>query len=109
MYTETRLQKESRMKAVTLKNGSEEANVLVTVTMMSLRRLMKEKPIIFYELVMKCRDSNHQFFGKDCQDLERLNLVQPDGRVHDSIRNIVLSAAIGDGLEMRLGSPIKEG
>jgi len=95
------------METVVLKNDAEELKSLVIATMMSLEFLMKEQPIVFYELVMKCRDHNHRFFGNTGEDLEKLALVQPGGSVHDSICNIVLSATNGNGLKMTLGSPIK--
>ncbi len=95
------------MKLVTLKNGSQEAEGLVVVAMMSLRKLIQEKPIVFYELVMKARDPNHKFFGQSIEDLKALSLVSVDGSMHDSIRNIVLSAAEGEGLDMALTSPIR--
>ena len=88
-----------------LRNGSEEATALVTVTMMSLKRLFEEKPIVVYELTMKCRDSSHEFFGESESDLQELALVDSDGRIHGSIKNIILSAVQGEGLDMTLGSP----
>jgi hypothetical protein len=98
------------MKLVQLKNGSEELDTLVTVTMVSLESLLQSAPIVFYELVVLCRDSNHQLFGNAGERLEELGLVTLDGtgqaQVHGSIRNVVLSAVTGDGLEMSLGSPI---
>lgn len=95
-------------KCVMLKNGQEEFKALVVVTMMSLRALLAEQPIAFYELVMKCRNRNHQFFGNAGEKLKGLELVQSDGGVHGSIRNIVLSATSGEGLGLVLHSPIKE-
>ncbi len=38
--------------------------------------------------------------------LVSMSLVHPEGRVHDSIRNIVLSAVEGDGVDMTLRSPL---
>jgi|688.fasta_scaffold817402_3 hypothetical protein len=96
------------MQTVTLKNGAEEALPLVTVTMMSLRTLMEQNPIVFYELVTKCRDSNHRFFGNTGDSLKQLGLVQAGEHIHDSVRNIVLSAVKGDGFDMSLGSPFKQ-
>ncbi len=81
---------------------------LVNVTMMSLRDLMQKNPIAFYELVMKCRNHNHKFFGNAGDVLKGLSLVETGGSIHDSIRNIVLSAAKGDGLDMSLGSPVRQ-
>ncbi len=94
------------METIKLKNGAVEAKPLVVVMMLSLKHLMDEKPIAFYELVMKCRDPEHKFFGATGQDLQKLNLVGPDGTIHSSVRNIVLSATSGEGLVLKLHSPI---
>lgn len=90
------------METVILKNGAEEVKALVMVTMMSLRHL---EPI---ELVQKCKDDTHIFWGDTEEKLKSLALLECSGRPHDSIRNIVLSALAGEGLDMRLVSPIKE-
>lgn len=98
-----------QIEVVTLKNGAQEALPLVTVTMISLRTLMAEKPIVMYELAMLCRDRNRQLFGRSGDDLVALSLAGKtnDGwHVHDSIRNIVLSAIEGDGLNITLGNPV---
>lgn len=97
------------MQIIKLRNGAEEAASLVMVTMMSFNRLVEEKPIVAYELVTLCRDPNHQLFGKTGDDLAALSLVQKssDGYiVHNSVRNIVLSAAEGDGFDMQFVSPV---
>ena len=52
------------MEVVKLKNGVEEVKGLVQITMAILSSLMKDDPISFYELVMKCRDRNHKIFSK---------------------------------------------
>ena len=94
------------IKLVTLENGTKEAESLITIVMMSLYKLSEEKPLSVYELVMKCKDNDHQFFGDTTKDLRDLALVQSDDSVHCSIRNIVLSAAEGEELDMVLKSPI---
>jgi hypothetical protein len=93
------------MKVIKLKNGSEEVEPIVLVTMASLHKLFQDQPIAAYELVMKCRDRTHKFWGNYQDVLEKWALVQSDGNVHDSIQNIVLSAVTGDGLYMTLSSP----
>ncbi len=55
------------------------------------------------ELVL---DPNHKFFGNTKDRLEALALVDANGGIHDSIRNIVLSAIEGEDLEMRLTNPV---
>lgn len=97
------------MNRLKLKNGTEEAAPLVKVTMMSAEHLVESNPIAFVELVALCRDRDHELFGNTAVELQRLALVGPDGSVHDSIRNVVLSAAEGEGLEMRFVSPLAEG
>ena len=95
------------MKMVTLKNHTEEALSLVNVTMMSLRSLMKKSPMALYELVMKCKDNGHVCFGNTGKNLRNLSLVQANGLVHGSIKNIVLSAVEGDGFDMVLTNPVQ--
>jgi len=95
------------MEMVILKCGCEEPEPLVKVTMHSFSELWKTKPMIAYELVMLCRDKKHTLFGISGETLKNLALVQPDGSVHDSIRNIITSAVTGEELEMTITSPIK--
>lgn len=97
------------IEVVTLKNGTEEARPLIGVMMLTLQRLWAEKPTVLYELVQLCRDREHELWGSTSEDLLALSLIEKtnDGfRVHDSIRNIVLSAIEGEGLEMKLGNPV---
>jgi hypothetical protein len=95
-------------KTVWLKNSTQEAEGLVKVVMLQLRKLFEGNPIIFYELVTKCRDSSHEFFGETGKELMYMQLVQHDGNsIHSSIRNVVLSAVTGEELEMRLGNPLQ--
>jgi hypothetical protein len=94
------------MEMLTLKNGSEVAAPLVKLTMMVLDSLMGKNPTALYELVMKCRDREHKLYGNTGEVLSSLNLLQPDGRVQDAIRDIVLSATEGEGIDMTLRSPV---
>lgn len=100
------------MEEIKLKNGSSEPKPLVVVTMMSLDGLLKNHAAAFYDLVMICRTANrphqlnrYQPFGNNGQVLQDLSLMDADGNIHSSIRNVVLSAVTGDGLNMTLGSP----
>ena len=95
------------METIKLRNGAEEAKPLVAVTMMHLETLMNERPLALYDLVMRCRDTNYEFFGTNGDYLKSLNLVGQDGSIHGSIRNIILSAIDGDGIDMVLRSPVQ--
>ena len=94
------------METVILKNDTEELKVLVQTTMISLENLVNTNPIAAYELVEMCKDVNHKPFGNVGNILEDLGLVN-SGQVHTSIKNIVLSAFEGDGINLRLTFPIK--
>jgi len=93
---------------VKLKNGAEAMPSAVAVVMMSLEQLFRDHPIAAYELVMKCRDRNHKIFGNGGiqEDLQRRALMIGDGHVHESIRDVILSAVSGDGLQMTLSNPV---
>lgn len=97
------------MQMAKLKNGSEEAFVLVTTTMMALESLMNGFPgvLMASDLVQICRaDPTYSKFGDHEEKLQQLALLQSDGKPHESIRNIVLSAFTGEGLGLKLVNPI---
>lgn len=87
-----------------LRNGSEEAEPLVRSVRMAMFRLFDEKPIAFHELVELAKDENHRPFGKTPDCLLGFDLIDGDGKMHSSTRNIVLSSIDGDGLELRIVS-----
>lgn len=94
------------MSEITLKNGSTEALGLVAATMLVLGSLFDDDPATFYELVMLCRDSGHALFGNARTKLSERALIEQGGQPCESIKNIVLSATSGDGLDMTFGSPV---
>lgn len=93
-------------EVIKLKNGMEEVKSLVTIVAMHINSLLERNPIALYELVLKCRDRDHQFFGHTADDLKDLELLQSDNSVHSSIRNIILSSTVGDGIDMTFVSPV---
>jgi hypothetical protein len=96
------------MKEVTLRNGSQEADVLVNVTMVSLRGMMKDIQGItaLYDLHQICLGTNYQASEQNLQYLVDRSLLQADKRPHQSVKNIVLSAIEGKGLGIHLVSPL---
>jgi hypothetical protein len=99
---------EPTTETVLLKNGAEEVMPLVATVMLVLERLVEEQPVVFYELVMVCRDPHHTPWGQTGGELKARELMSPDGHIHNSIRNIVLSAVEGDGLGMQLVNPMSK-
>ena len=94
------------MDMITLKNGKSEASGLVTSVMVSLNGLMKSNPMAVYELNEVCKNVDHKIFGNLGRVLVDRALLGQDEKPHGCIRNIVLSAVSGEGLEMTIGSPI---
>lgn len=96
------------MKTVVLKNGAEEVESLVVVMMLSLERLIQTNPIAAYELVEVCKNHTHIPFGNTGDVLKYSGLMESNGQIHTSVKNVVLSAFEGDGLNMHLTSPVKQ-
>ena len=68
---------------------------------------MVENPSVFYDFVMKCRDNSYKMWTKDAEkELQALGFMEREERIHQSIRNIVLSAVIGDDLDVLIINPI---
>jgi hypothetical protein len=69
---------------------------------------MVENPLVFYDFVMKCRDNSYKMWTKNAEkELQALSFMQQEGRIHQSIRNIVLSAVEGDDMDMLIMNPVK--
>lgn len=93
---------------VTLKNGAEEFGPLVAGTILTLERLFEDAPIEAYEAVQIARDRTHVPFA--ATGLVAKNIIEPrdEGFVmHDSTRNVILSAVRGEGFDLVLGDPIR--
>jgi hypothetical protein len=96
------------VEVVKLKNGSEEALDQVNAFMYTLRRLFKDEPIAAYDLVLKARNPEHQIFDAARNKLKHFALLLPDGEMHDTVRNIIVSAVTGEGFQMVLNDPIDQ-
>ena len=98
----------TQLENVSLKDGSQVVNVVVTGTMMHLQTLQHEYPVVFYELVMKARDPEYQLFGNSQQTLADRGLIESNGSMHTDIRTIIRNAVVGEGFAMALRSPYPE-
>lgn len=99
------------MEMLRLNNDSSEPKISVATTMMSIRSLWDQGITgicAVSDLYERCRDPNHQIANGELKTLQGLALIQPDGRIHDTIKNVVLSAITGESSDIALGSPIKQ-
>lgn len=105
--------KEKKMlELVKLKNGSSEYSKLVVTTILSLETVIDKQPAAFYDIVEICKNPGYELFEVNADYLVSRDLLKRAGygkfKVHDSIRNIVLSAVEGSRVELVLGSPIAD-
>lgn len=96
------------MDTIILKNGTEEVKSIVTATMMTLENLVEIHPIAAYELNEICKNPGHKLFGNAEDILNKFGLMDSNGKIHSSIKNVVLSAFEGKELEIHLTNPIKQ-
>ena len=91
------------METVSLKTGKTVPKAVVMTTMISLGSLM---PDDLLELAALCKNKDHKLTEDSGAKLKALSLVQADGRVHDAVREIVLSSIESDDVTLTLHSPI---
>ncbi len=97
------------MDSVTLRNGSVEPKSIVLTTMLALDTLWKSGlpgMLEVCDLHAIAQGKGADVNKNTIAHLQELELVQPDGKLHDSVRNIVLSACEGEGIHMTLSSPL---
>jgi hypothetical protein len=94
-----------RQGQVRLRNGAIEPTELIVVTTIALRALLNDDPIGFYEVVQKARNPQHELFGSYGRKLAAQGLVDERGAMHESIRNVILSSAEGEGFGLSLVHP----
>jgi len=96
------------MEEVKLKNGTMEAKIEIAAVLLILEGILDDRPFAFYDLVKHCRDATYRIWGPNELYLRQKKLIAPDGTIHSTIKNVVLSAVSGNGFHMALGNPAKE-
>lgn len=98
------------MSDITLRNGGTAPAAIVRTTDLTLSHLMGTDPIALIELASAARDPEHVLFGKTGAKLIELAMIEgvdSQGRalMRPYMRDIILSATHGEGLEIGLRSP----
>lgn len=88
------------MQPIKLNNGAEVPAILVSTTMEAAKQLLHDDTIAFYEMVEKCRDQSYTMW-KDTEKKVKKYII-----IHDMTCDVIKSAVRGNGLEMRLDSPL---
>lgn len=80
-------------KTVTLSNGTEELQALVALTMLHLKQLSEpESFIVLFDFAALAHDPTYSVFQPSKEKLIALALLDSNGMMHDSTRNIVRCA-----------------
>lgn len=96
------------MRTVRLRNGAEEAEPVVIGVLLGLDLVIERNLVAFRELVAKARDDGYQVSAAGQTVLRARGLLAAEGRLHGSIRNVILAAVTGEGEGMVLGNPLAE-
>ncbi len=98
------------MDTLTLRTGVEAVPAVVVAITRDLKSLWKEGQsgrLLVYDLAMRCKNFSHPISKGDEDRLKRLSLIEEDGSVHESTKEIVLASVEGEGADMRLVSPLQ--
>lgn len=95
------------MNNVKLKNGTEMLEGPARGMYAILLRLFEREVIVFVELVARCRDKNHEFFGGTGERLAELKILDHTGQPHGLVKDIILSGVEGEDLAMSFGPPFE--
>lgn len=85
-----------------LRNGNEHDTKSLMVLHGLLRNLLNTDGILFYELVMRCRNPEHPFFGNTEKALRERSWLDPNGQPNHIVRELVDHVVAGDGIDMTL-------
>lgn len=94
---------------VVLKTGNKASRFLVKEVMAMIKQIQEDTQngaILLNDLVMKCQDEEHRFFDGCQWKLSTLGFLDTDGLVKPSMKEIILSALVGEGNELGFISPI---
>jgi hypothetical protein len=84
------------MQEITLRDGSREVNVDVATTMLTLKKLLDEHPLVLADLFYLATTGDSWLLPGSQEVLGGLNVADDNGKVHGSIRNIVRNAVTVD-------------
>jgi len=91
---------------VELRTGAKVFEATLVAITVSLEDLLRANFTAFYELVEIARNPNHKPFGNAVTVLHERGLLDEDGQMHDTIRDVVLASAEGEGTRLCLVNPV---
>lgn len=98
-------------RMVLLKNGGEAPMSAVTTTMVSLEEMMTGSVptmLAVYDLAEHCK-TGAEVTGRSRELLISYGFMSQEGTVHDVTKDVILSAAQGEGMGFTLINPLVKG
>ncbi len=90
---------------VMLRTGRPVDRTVAGTCWQALQALYRTDPMALFELARLARDPRHQLFDGTAEVLLKFALVDLRGRLHVEVRDLVLAAVVGDGVDMALVDP----
>jgi hypothetical protein len=96
------------MSTITLRTGKEVSHEHLAILMVTLDKLARQDANAYYELVALCRNPEHKLYIGTDKTLRELKLIEKNNQPVEVTRDIVLASAEGEGLNLKLVSPVKQ-
>lgn len=93
---------------VSLRNGGEVARVVVATTLITLRKFEADHPSTLRSLALLAANPGHDVPAEDLDRLVAYGMADSTPALHESVRDIVVSAVEIDGADVRLVSPVRQ-
>lgn len=103
---------EEIMKVATLRNGSKEVLSEVIITNMALLEMIKYPTLLIRLIEIAKNPKSSPYSSKNINDIRAIGklvksgLINEDGTMHSSTRNVILSSIEGDDLDMQIVNPV---
>jgi hypothetical protein len=100
------------IQEIKLKNGGMVPEPLVQVLTVTLSRMLAgqvdglQGMLSAYDLRELCRNPEYLIGDVSLALLKRLALVEPDGSIHECVRDVALSGIVGESLDIHWEDPV---
>ncbi len=94
--------------SVLLKTGQEISTPMVKVVHMALGRLFESKPAVFFDFVSALRNPKEWILRPETVEILNQYSLMEGESIRSEVRLIALASVEGEGLEMKLVSPVAE-
>jgi hypothetical protein len=95
------------MKFLNLRNGSTEEAIRVLGVCAVLGNFLDNHPLVLIDFILHCQGRNPEMSPRTIRILHQAYLLEEDGTVSQSVKNVVLSTVVGNDSIFALVSPVE--